>query len=1355
MKTLKILLSLVLASLMAFGSFGGAIAQPAAQKDAQPAVQQEVLPAEKSAEPEDVSAREITEPVIFDREEEGDVWYDQLWQVSLKNAAAPDDALRKVEVTTVNNEWVVTRDPETARAVAGASIASANGTYTRTLSFTLEDALVMYAYVGWSGYIVNENGESFTVRCTDMNTGVSWYPYFNTSRIQNDEWSGYSFLPYTNSTGYANTDATDLKIDFIYTYTVGSKGGDAYPRCLVKDLQYVDRNELDQSINAPQSDLKFTEISSNGRFPALGVGCGYDSASDCAFVYLTGADGEDMYMGVTTTVAAEAGDVISFDYISSLNYMAGANFYFGLGGDMDEMQTLYSGEYEEGEGSEWNDWASWSYTIPTAGVYDFIWVLETWDSYDSYVMVDNVKVTPRMSRERILNWVNEDALNTYIDGNDTPWFPTLHDGYIWMRSGNITHNQTSTMISEGNILKAGDEVYFGINISCEKNYDKLTIYMKNTADPDSEEVVLHTFTGSVTGAAIWSSTIPKDGIYTFRFVYSKDSSVSSGDDCAYLSFVYIPRLDKTSAAAFDDYTYDRIGVWDYYPENRYRFRPAYFNGDVILASDNQGVPNSIASMFVDVHLEIGECFGFEYIKDAETNYDNLYVEVNGVTDAEIKTLTTSWDHYEYLATETGDYRFEIYFRKDSTVNKGTDTVYIRDMYVWPDELNAAVLDEDYYSVGTEIVHRSTDYSGQFETLHTGDRFIAYFYPDEFGQAAFYTWQYQNAYEYCKFDYRILGYGAITFYVNGEIEQIFNYEDGEWNTYYYRIPASGNYRFEIVADAGGDAAVCIDKFSTCYLTCDLQEAIAIDYELYDEIELDYEYCDGFGGIYDPLEPHGHTTYAHCAYEAGDEGVLAWDQYLCAGDTLYIVFCFADEDGVPNGSSFTLFLYGEEQGAYYDDELRLNTWYMIRMPVYHNGEYFFELYYSSAAQDGGDAFLVDSVYIDPIGYTIDEALNVEGGNIDFSEPDTDGCFYPEVSDDRVYAAPGERRSPYFEWENIDMLWNFESEDELDDWIMIDADGDGFGWGYFDTSSTNVCYDAEFGTGVLSSESYTYSGSPLHLDPDNWALTPEIEVPEDNGYINISFVFAGCNDTWYAEHFGVYVGTGTDISAYKLLFDYTIDTQGWSSIAFDLNDYVGQTVRIAFRHYDSYDVYRLMIDHLHIWSRTVIYSQVSFELDVTEGDIISFDLICPFTDPELASGVYLELSSDSENFDSEYYIASDIWEENGPYDWGTYEYVCRETGHFTFTFYEMKTYDSEGYNLLCIYIDNVQLIKNTVVLPGDVDLDGRVTFSDVSALYMYMLGLTELSPEALANADFNGDGQINYVDITDLNMYLLSNG
>ena len=120
MKTLKILLSLVLASLMAFGSFGGAIAQPAAQKDAQPAVQQEVLPAEKSAEPEDVSAREITEPVIFDREEEGDVWYDQLWQVSLKNAAAPDGALRKVDVVTQNNEWVVTRDPETARAVAGA-----------------------------------------------------------------------------------------------------------------------------------------------------------------------------------------------------------------------------------------------------------------------------------------------------------------------------------------------------------------------------------------------------------------------------------------------------------------------------------------------------------------------------------------------------------------------------------------------------------------------------------------------------------------------------------------------------------------------------------------------------------------------------------------------------------------------------------------------------------------------------------------------------------------------------------------------------------------------------------------------------------------------------------------------------------------------------------------------------------------------------------------------------------------------------------------------------------------------------------------------------------------------------------
>ena len=99
MKTAKTLLCVLLAALMAFGSTGGAFAGSAAQ------------PAEKLAAPEETEVREITEPVIFDREEEGDVWYDQLWQVSLKNAAAPDDALRKVEVTTVNNEWVVTRDP--------------------------------------------------------------------------------------------------------------------------------------------------------------------------------------------------------------------------------------------------------------------------------------------------------------------------------------------------------------------------------------------------------------------------------------------------------------------------------------------------------------------------------------------------------------------------------------------------------------------------------------------------------------------------------------------------------------------------------------------------------------------------------------------------------------------------------------------------------------------------------------------------------------------------------------------------------------------------------------------------------------------------------------------------------------------------------------------------------------------------------------------------------------------------------------------------------------------------------------------------------------------------------------------
>ena len=59
----------------------------------------------------------------------------------------------------------------------------------------------------------------------------------------------------------------------------------------------------------------------------------------------------------------------------------------------------------------------------------------------------------------------------------------------------------------------------------------------------------------------------------------------------------------------------------------------------------------------------------------------------------------------------------------------------------------------------------------------------------------------------------------------------------------------------------------------------------------------------------------------------------------------------------------------------------------------------------------------------------------------------------------------------------------------------------------------------------------------------------------------------------------------------------------------------------------------------------------------------------------------------------------------------------------------------------------------IAGDVDGDGHVSFTDITMLYIYIMGTGEIPEELLANADVNGDGCINYADITAMYMSILA--
>ena len=58
----------------------------------------------------------------------------------------------------------------------------------------------------------------------------------------------------------------------------------------------------------------------------------------------------------------------------------------------------------------------------------------------------------------------------------------------------------------------------------------------------------------------------------------------------------------------------------------------------------------------------------------------------------------------------------------------------------------------------------------------------------------------------------------------------------------------------------------------------------------------------------------------------------------------------------------------------------------------------------------------------------------------------------------------------------------------------------------------------------------------------------------------------------------------------------------------------------------------------------------------------------------------------------------------------------------------------------------------LPGDVDCNGHVDFADISMLYLYILGQSDITDQGRINADFDQDGNIAFSDVSAIYMYIL---
>ena len=148
-----------------------------------------------------------------------------------------------------------------------------------------------------------------------------------------------------------------------------------------------------------------------------------------------------------------------------------------------------------------------------------------------------------------------------------------------------------------------------------------------------------------------------------------------------------------------------------------------------------------------------------------------------------------------------------------------------------------------------------------------------------------------------------------------------------------------------------------------------------------------------------------------------------------------------------------------------------------------------------------------------------------------------------------------------------WGFETDPFAEGWTIRDDDGDGYNWEWMDASGSN--YNVYEGTHCMASASFQNSafGGGTALNPNNWLISPAFTAGS-----TVTFWYAGQDPSYAAETFGVYVianGTTSD----ELAYFTASNTYQQGSV--DISDFAGQTVQVAFRHYDVTDMFRLNLD------------------------------------------------------------------------------------------------------------------------------------------------------------------------------------
>ena len=164
---------------------------------------------------------------------------------------------------------------------------------------------------------------------------------------------------------------------------------------------------------------------------------------------------------------------------------------------------------------------------------------------------------------------------------------------------------------------------------------------------------------------------------------------------------------------------------------------------------------------------------------------------------------------------------------------------------------------------------------------------------------------------------------------------------------------------------------------------------------------------------------------------------------------------------------------------------------------------------------------------------------------------------------------------QFDDPDLEENFPPEG----WKLIDLDGDGHNW-YWGSSMG----EDEVEYYILSDSWHQPSGEAL--TPDNWIITPQIDLSEVSGAsLEFQVTPRASGAQFRTENYSVLISTtGTEVDDFETIYTERLqeDMTNWVWLlrTLDLSEYAGETIHIAFRHHDSTDLWSIVMRDFHVY-------------------------------------------------------------------------------------------------------------------------------------------------------------------------------